>query len=170
MLVTKVLHTRLGDFFDVLVGDIPFFVLVGAVVIEWHRLRELIPAAMIGTLFTGMHGALPLFSARVHYIGSGPVTDQWAIILLIQTSMAPVLTAWYAQGITSGRGFPFMRTAIFTTMSVCFALMSIHAGALAHIAQPLSWVLGNALLFILTWKVHTYASRPVHETPSSRVR
>lgn len=147
-----------------------FFVLVGAVAIEWHRLRELIPAALTGILFTGMRGALPFLSARGQYIGSEPITDQWAIILLVQTTTAPVLSAWYAQGIIAGRGFPLLRTAIFTAIAICFSLMAIHAGALAYRAHLIFWIIGNALLFTLTWRVHTFVNRSHHESVPSRTR
>lgn len=103
------------------------FLIVGSRVLKWDRLRQLLPAAFVGMLLSGIPSA-PALGVRLTDVG--PISSHWAITLILQMTVAPVVSMWYAQGLTPSSPVPLGRTAAFLGMTYAMTLVSWATGRL----------------------------------------
>ena len=98
--------------------------------------------------------ALPLPSPPVAFTDSGLITEHWALVLLLQLTVAPALTAWYGQGLDPAKPPPAARTLTFTLMSFSLASMAQSVGRLTFAPwwSPFLSLLFYLAMYLLVWK------------------
>lgn len=114
------------------VGMVYCFGIIGCLVIDWSRFRELLPATLTGLILAGTLVALPGLDLPYRLLDSTPLGDHWAITFALQMTVAPVISAWFAQGLPRHRRFPLGRILLFTLLLHSLQLMSAAAGKLAY--------------------------------------
>lgn len=145
------------------------FLLIGALVIDRSRLRESLPIGLASIVLSGVWMALPYRDAPFSLVDTGPVTDAWAVMLLLQLTVAPVQGIWYMQGVVRGGPFPWVRTALFVVMGACVYSLQLSAGRiqLAPWATPIpGLILDRVLFFAALWQL----DRVISGTASAKPR
>lgn len=135
-----------------------FFAVLGTLVISRERVRELIPAALTGALHAGIYAALPIPHLQFSYTDASLITNSWALMLIMQFVMTPVLAAWYAQGVGPAPYPPVLRTLSFSALGHSITWMALTTGKMRLSAAIPAWVLALATIwhFLVVWKVHHY--------------
>jgi hypothetical protein len=134
-----------------------FFVVLGTLVLDWGRVRDWMPAALVGALLPGLFSAWPLPTTH-RFMDTGPLSNPWAIELFTQVTIAPILAAWFVQGVPPGRRVPVLRIGLFALLTACILMLSNLAGKAEYLTPSWSWLPVSALLFLVIWKAHTYLS------------
>lgn len=138
--------------------------ITGAILIDWSQLRRLLPTAMAAVLLSGAQAALPDALASHSLLEQPGGPHRWVLILIAQYSVAPVLAALYAQGLSAaacavGRPSvvpPAARTLLFMLVTITYVALASRAGALAIRGSALRCTIEVALFYGLLWQVHTY--------------
>lgn len=99
---------------------LPLSLVIGSIavwVIDWRRLRETLPAALVTVVYYSIHTGLPTAIRPVLAVTDrGPLSGHWPLTLLAQMLIAPTLALWYAQGLKPGAPLPWVRTAFFVVL------------------------------------------------------
>lgn len=142
-----------------------FYVCVSLIVLDWHRLRELIPAGLAGVVLSGLHLVTEANHSPMLPVNSG-AWDRVSVTLLQQAIIAPAVAMWFAQGLTGERGFPLLRTLKFAGMSTMAELLVLLAGRIVYAPTWNVWLSGvfylawySVIWWVQTW-VSTYAGAP----------
>lgn len=137
-----------------------FVILAAVLIIDWRRLRELIPAALAGILAGGLHLVLLSDLSPFRYVDTGPISNHTAISLFLQTTVCPAVAAWYAQDLKGGARPPLLRTAMFVVMSFAFSRIAQHQGTIAYKAwwSPVYSLVHLTLFYLFIWLIHTYCA------------
>ncbi len=86
---------------------------LSARVLEWRRIRDLLPAALAAILLSSIPLALPGLGLPYTLTDAHLLTDHWAISFLLQIGLSPILAAWYAQGLPTAGRMPLVRWLTF---------------------------------------------------------
>lgn len=126
--------------------------------IQWRKLRLLLPAALLGSLFAGIPFALPFGSP---YILLYDAPAEWVVILIFQLTLGPIISTLFAQGASTTSKPPVDRILGFTAFSVCLELVTWRFGRLGYATwwNPFFSALYCASAFSAIWKVQTYYVR-----------
>lgn len=93
-----------------------FIWLLGYLFVDWSRLRELLPAMLTGMLLAGVPTALPGLEPFYQLSSSPTESYRWVVLYLMQMTAAPMLSAWFAQGLPRGGPLPGQRVMGFALM------------------------------------------------------
>lgn len=134
--------------------------LAGYLVVDWTRFRELLPAVLTGMLLAGVPSALPGLDPLYRFVGSGRLHDHWMILWIVQMGVAPVLTAWYAQGLPRTRNAPLAWRRIVTFGLLCSGL-EISGSLVGKLEYAPWWGPLNSFIMHLVFlgliaRVHSY--------------
>ncbi|HYF95999.1 MAG TPA: hypothetical protein VD969_27620 [Symbiobacteriaceae bacterium] len=132
-----------------------FLFMLGTVVIERRRLRQLLPVGLVGLILTGIHIGLPEHFRYLVLTDTGPVAQDVPLTLLIQVVGGPVGAMWFAQGLGPTRSAAFVRIGQFSLVSLAFWWMAVEAGRVIWWGPV--WQFGFSLTwYTVIWRVHLY--------------
>lgn len=136
------------------------FALVGALVLDWRRLPQLLPAALVSAIYWSTHTALPVVTPVVTMVDTGLLTGHWPNALVTQLVVAPVIGSWYAQGLAPCSPLPLWRTAAFMALGNAITLGAMATGRLvwADWWHPAFMLVDSAMFLTVVWWVHNYTS------------
>lgn len=160
---------------------LPFIWLLGYLFVDWSRLRELLPATLTGMLLAGVPTALPGLDPLYELSSSHMENYQWIVLYFVQMSAAPVISAWYAQGLPQGGPLPWPRLVRFALLCWGMELPGHFSGRLLYAPWwgPLHSLVMQVSFLALLGYVHYYTNacgsphlggdRPVREVKRTGV-
>ncbi|MFZ5825106.1 MAG: hypothetical protein ACOY94_12335 [Bacillota bacterium] len=138
--------------------------LMGYRFVDWSRLRELLPAILTGVLLAGVPTALPGLEPLYTLRSSHTENYHWIVLYLVQMSAAPVISAWFAQGLPRTGPLPWQRVAQFGLLCWALELPGYYAGRLVYAPWwgPFHSLLLHLGFLSLMALVHFYACGSPH--------
>jgi hypothetical protein len=137
------------------------FVLLSLWVVDWRRVREYLPVALAGIMYSNMHTALPRPLRPIEaMVDIGPITSNWGLVLVSQMLINPVCAIWFAQGLKPGSRFPLGRTAAFTAIGFAIQIAAYLFGRILYAKwwHPALALVDGPLFCSLIWFVHHYVN------------
>ncbi|HWI63277.1 MAG TPA: hypothetical protein VNT75_15670 [Symbiobacteriaceae bacterium] len=132
-----------------------FLLLEGTALFRVRNLRRLVPAGMTGLLLTGIHVGLPQEWMFLKLVDTGPVSDNTALTLLLQSVGGPVAAMWFAQSLGPSVRTGIFRILQFSLMSMAFWWMAVEAGRAIWLGPAVQMTV-NMVWYSLVYLVHLY--------------